>query len=190
MNDVFENLRNWLNKKDKTNTNYKRPNKADMEDSSLCSLLDYQEKQNYKFSKKKAKAENDSIKLSMLNPIYTTINLSLIIILISLKINNQIQLKNDKMLYNIIVPSYYDLYIVNPIIFHLYKSIEGLIGFCIVYVLYSTANLKIEYIRDKSFSSQLKLIFLLMFGLIFNLTAIIEAFIPYLSNMQLIYRLE
>ena len=23
MNDVFENLRNWLNKKDKTNTNYK-----------------------------------------------------------------------------------------------------------------------------------------------------------------------
>lgn len=182
MIEVFENLKNWLNNKEKKNFSIKRFPKGEMEDSSLCSLLDYQERQNYKFSNKKAKAKNDSFKLSILNPIYTTINISLIIILISLKSYNHIQLDNDKKFYNIVVPSYFELYQVNPLIFHVYKSLEALLSFFIFYVLYSTAKLKIENIRDMNRLSQFKLIFILMFGMLYNLASIIEAFIPYIGR--------
>jgi hypothetical protein len=182
MIEVLHKFNKFFQKTDKKNSNTKGSSKLEKEDSSLCSLLDYQEKQNYNFSKKNAKANDGSVKLSMLNPVYTTINISLIIILLSLKFYHAVPLSHDHVFFKVPVPCYYQLYQVNLLIFHIYNSILGILGFLIMYILITTAKLKLEFIRDTSNTSQLKLIMLIIFSLLYNVSAMIEAFIPLIGK--------
>lgn len=182
MIDVLDKLKYFFKKKDKKNNYSKGSYKQEKEDSSLCSLLDYHEKKNYNFSKKNAQANDGSVKLSMLNPVYTTINISLIIILLSLKFYHAMPLSHDHVFFNITVPCYFQLYMVNPLIFHIYYSIIGLLGFLIMYILYTTAKLKLDYIKDNGNIFQLKRMLLIVFGLMFNVSSMIEAFVPLISK--------
>jgi hypothetical protein len=182
MIEVFEKIKDFFGYKEKKFSTPKGSNKAEKEDSSLCSLLDYQERQNYKFSKQNAKANADSIKLSVLNPIYTAINISLIVILLGLKVHHNVPMSHDKVIKGMSIPCYFELYKINPVVFHIYHCLSGVLGYGIIYVLYSSLKLKLEYIKDKMIFSHVKLVSLLLFGSLFNLCTFVESFIPYIGK--------
>jgi len=182
--DAFEKLKTSIkncfypNKSSKQNSN-----KGDIEDSSLCSLLDYQERQKYKFKfENNMRNEIDSLRLSLIPPIYFTINISLYLILFYLKLKNNITLNNDYIFNKITFPGFFELYKVNTLIFHLYYSISSILGFIITVIIFNTLKQKVEASKAKTILNSLILYILLFFGLIYNMGTLVVSFIPYATD--------
>jgi len=158
--------------------------KGDIENASLCSLIDLKDRQKFKFKfDNEIKDEIDTISLSLVPPIYFIINISLFLILFFLKFKNNIQLNNDLYYSNkVVFPSFYELYKVNSLIFHIYYSISVILGLIITILVYNYVKKKLNFAKENLYIKYVILTFLLLFGLIYNLGTLLISFIPYFTT--------
>ena len=158
----------------------------DIENSSLCSLLDEQEYKNNQHIRKKyleaSTIPNKKNKLSTLTLIYLILNFSILIFMISLKEVNNLHLDSDRAYGNTKLPKYFHLKQVDPIIFNMLSVISAVIGLIIVLAIYLIANND----RNKKIikTNKFCLNFALLFGVISQLIQIFMAYDVFLTQIK------
>jgi hypothetical protein len=159
-----------------------QPNCCGIEcDDSLNTFLDEQDR--YKNFRKVI--SNKLLYLCIFPLLYFLASILVLIILLFIKYKNKINYNSDVKFGNLILPSYYDLVLINPLIFKIYTCLATITGMVIVMTLFSICNQRFKVPEYRTHT--IKLYIMTLFGTIFNVITFIRGFIPIMHYDQLLY---
>jgi len=105
-------------------------------ESSLCSIIEDQERFKCSRNLEKENLIGNKKGLSILPIIYALLNFSVVIILNSFKLFNSIKFQTDNLVFNTKILSFFDMKLVSPIIYHIFTLSNAIIAISIIITLY------------------------------------------------------
>jgi len=161
--------------------------KLDIENSSLGSLIDVQERKNNAILRWKylQVTTNMNYKLSSLTLIYWVLNISLLIVLLSLRNFNNTNVitgNNDVDAESKGLADFFHLELANPIIFNIFTIATAMVGFIIVTSIFIIAKneRQTKIIKSNKFSLYMTLIF----GLFSQFLHVIIGYHPFFKEVN------
>lgn len=121
-------------------------------------------------------------RLSLLPCLYLFINFGTLVVLMIYKFLQNIVFENDILVGEAKVTNYFNLYRINPFVYHLYTCSNSIIGIILVFLLYTVLKQRFQVpeFKDHTF----KLGIMLVNGMLFNLLQLGMGFIPYVDNYK------
>ncbi len=182
--DKVVNLFKGNNKNSTENNKKLRSNHPDIENSSLCSLLDEQERKNNAILRRKFLESSNTIKnnrLSTLTLIYLVLNISQIASLLFIKWYQAIELESDIKFHHTVIPNFFKLKNINPIVFNIFTLTVAVVGLLIILSLFIVA--KLDRYQKIIKNSQFGLYALLVFGVISQIIQVLIAYLVFNNDI-------
>jgi hypothetical protein len=155
-------------------------------DESFSAFLDEQDKhKNCNFNNMKSKK---MFYLSIFPLLYLIMSIFILIVLLFIKYKNKINYNSDVKFGNLVLPSFFDLVLINPTIFKIYTCLVTITGMIIVVTLFSICNQRFKVPEFRTHT--IRLYVMTLFGAAFNIITFIRGFIPLIHYDQLLFRVS
>ena len=153
-------------------------------DESFSVFLEEQDMKNQMNFNLKNTMSNKMIYLSIFPLFYFLASILMMIVLILIKNKQKIILNSDVNINNMIFHSYYDLDLINPLIYKIYTFITTIAGMVIVITIFSIMHQRFKVPEYKTHS--IKLYIMIIFGIVGNSITFIKGFMPLMHYDDLI----
>jgi hypothetical protein len=155
-------------------------------DDSFSAFLEEQDRK--KGSDFKKAISNKLLYLSYFPLIYFLASTFMLIILLFIKYNNKINYNSDVKFGNLLLPSFFDLVMINPLVYKIYTCLATITGMIIVMTLFSICYQRFKVPEYRTHT--IKLYVMTLFGTIFNLITFVRGFIPLVHYDQIMFHVS